>query len=244
MSCCGGCCSCQTGEAQSFGSRLLAGLASWPVVLVGGLSLVASFILIGKGCGHDTMRVCWYDPAFISVMLCGLPLFHGALKSLFVERRIRSALLISCAMVACLAIGQIFAAGEVAFIMALGEKLEDWTLSRAKRGLHTLVSLVPKTARKVVTCPNCRAKGILFEDIPVQDVKVGDGLVIRNGETIPVDGVVVEGETTVDQSSMTGESVPIPKQAGDEVYSGTLNRLGEIRSAQRRLAQIVLSSGS
>lgn len=232
MGCCGGSCCC-SGGADSEGrptrwAKVLAALGSWPVLILGGWALVASFLILGRGCTHGEGGVHWYDPAFLTVVLCGLPLLNGAIRSLFLERKIRSSLLITCAMFACLAIGQIFAAGEVAFIMALGEKLEDWTVARARRGLHQLATLVPETARKVVTCPKCRAKGVFFNDIPVKNVKVGDGLIIRNGETIPVDGVVTEGETTVDQSTMTGESVPIPKKVGDEVYSGTLNRLGEI----------------
>lgn len=202
-------------------------LGSVPVLAAGGLSLVASLFLTGRGCAHGA-GVVWGDPALVAVVLCGLPLLEGAVRALLVERRVRSSLLIALAMAACLAIGQVFAAGEVAFIMALGEKLEDWTVGRARRGLRKLVSLVPETARKVVTCPKCRARGILFNDVPVGDVEVGDGLIVRTGETIPVDGVVTSGETTVDQSTMTGESEPISKKAGDVVYSGTFNRLGEI----------------
>lgn len=239
MGCCGGGCCC--GEAQEehegVSAKIFEFLTSGPALVVGGLSLVASFVLVGQGCEHGAGAVHWYDPAFVAVVVCGLPLLRAAMKSLFIDRQIRSTLLISTAMITCLAIGQVFAAGEVAFIMALGEKLEDWTVSRAKRGLHKLVSLVPKTARKVVTCPTCRAKGILFQDIPVANVKVGDLLVIRNGETIPVDGVVTAGETTVDQSTMTGESEPIAKKTGDEVYSGTYNRLGEVTIRATKLGE-------
>ncbi|MBR0067513.1 MAG: cation-translocating P-type ATPase, partial [Kiritimatiellae bacterium] len=132
------------------------------------------------------------------------------------------------AMVACVAIGQLFAAGEVAFIMALGEKLETLTVSRAKKGLHKLVALVPQTAHRVVTCPKCRAKGIFFKDVPVGEIAPGDMVMVKPGETIPVDGTIAEGATTVDQSVMTGESLPIDKSVGDEVYSGTVNRFGAI----------------
>ena len=238
MGCCCGNCGCASGAAKdSLGAKVIKALTSGPALVLSGLSLVASFFLMGHGCAHGAADIRWNDPAFVSVVVCGLPLLRAALQSLVRDRRIRSTLLISTAMIACLAIGQVFAAGEVAFIMALGEKLEDWTLDRAKRGLHKLVSLVPKTARRVVTCPKCRAKGMLFQDIPVKNVKVGDGLVIRNGETIPVDGVVTEGETTVDQSTMTGESEPIAKKVGDTVYSGTYNRLGEITIRATRLGE-------
>lgn len=228
MGCCGGGCGCKAGQKSGAFAQVLSFCSSVWALSLGGLSLIASFFIVGHACEQDATQVQWYDPAFVAVVLCGLPLLAAAMKSLFKDHQIRSTLLISIAMIACLAIGQIFAAGEVAFIMALGEKLEDWTLERAKRGLHKLVTLVPKTARKVVTCPKCLAKGMKYQDIPVKNVKVGDGLVIRNGETIPVDGVVTAGETTVDQSTMTGESEPINKTVGDEVYSGTLNRLGEI----------------
>ena len=239
MGCCGGSCCCagEHGKTEGILAKFSGVLSSGPALALGGLLLVASFVLIGKGCAHGGGEIHWYDPAFVAVVVCGLPLLRAAVHALVRERKIRSTLLISAAMIACLAIGQVFAAGEVAFIMALGEKLEDWTVDRAKRGLHKLVSLVPKTARKVVTCPKCRAKGMLFQDIPVQNVKVGDGLVIRNGETIPVDGIVTAGETTVDQSTMTGESEPIAKKVGDEVYSGTYNRLGEITIRATKLGE-------
>ncbi|MGN0853389.1 MAG: heavy metal translocating P-type ATPase [Kiritimatiellia bacterium] len=215
-------------ERAPLPARIRRVLGSWPVLAASGLSLAASFALTGAGCGPAACGACRLDPALLAVVLCGLPILESALRALVVNRQIRSSLLISCAMVSCLAIGQLFAAGEVAFIMAIGGKLEDWTVRRARRGLRTLVSLVPATARRIVTCPQCRAKGVFFADVPVAEVRVGDRLVIRDGGTIPVDGVVTEGETTVDQSSMTGESEPVPKKAGDAVYSGTLNRLGEI----------------
>ena len=239
MGCCGGSCCCagEHGKTEGILAKFSGVLSSGPALALGGLSLVASFCLVGHGCEHGAGDIHWYDPAFVAVVVCGLPLLRAAVHALVRERKIRSTLLISAAMIACLAIGQVFAAGEVAFIMALGEKLEDWTVDRAKRGLHKLVSLVPKMARKVVTCPKCRAKGMLFQDIPVQNVKVGDGLVIRNGETIPVDGIVTAGETTVDQSTMTGESEPIAKGVGDEVYSGTYNRLGEITIRATKLGE-------
>ena len=205
-------------------------LESWPVLAVAGVSLVASFVMTGHGCEHGggAAALTWRNPAWVTLALCGLPLLKEAVTALVVERRIRASLLISTAMVACVCIGQLFAAGEVAFIMALGEKLEAWTVGRAKQGLTKLVSLVPATARYVVTCPKCLARGEKFRDVPVEKIEVGDGVQILPGETIPVDGIVTEGATTVDQSAMTGESLPVDKTVGDEVYSGTVNRFGAI----------------
>ena len=221
------------GGFWAWAEKVASSLASWPSIAMSGVALLASFLLMGHGCGGHS-DVGWHswrqvaDPAWIPLLLCGLPVLKEATEAIIVERRIRTALLISTAMVACVAIGQLFAAGEVAFIMALGEKLETLTVSRAKKGLHKLVALVPQTAHRVVTCPKCRAKGIFFKDVPVGEIAPGDMVMVKPGETIPVDGTIAEGATTVDQSVMTGESLPVDKAVGDEVYSGTLNRFGAI----------------
>lgn len=236
----GSCCSLaakESGEANAvrrggFGGlmeRLCELLERWQCLLVGGLCLAGSLALVGHGCAEgERAHYIWWDPAFVTVFICGLPLLREAMESLFRERKIRSSLLISTAMVACLSIGQVFAAGEVAFIMALGEMLEALTLKRAKKGLTKLVSLVPQTARRVVTCPKCLAQGIRFKDEPVDSLQIGDSVRILPGETVPIDGVITEGSTTVDQSVMTGESLPIDKAVGDAVHSGTINRFGAI----------------
>ena len=218
--CCGASASAKAALEAKGGFWAAAGkvegvLASFPALALAAASLAVAFFRAPAA-------------ACVAVAICGLPVVKDALLALFVERRVTAALLISTAMVACLAIGELFAAGEVAFIMALGGKLEHWTAARAKKGLRSLVSLSPATARYVVTCPNCRSKGEFFREVPVEDIAPGDGVRILPGETIPVDGTVEEGETSVDQSAMTGESVPVDKGPGDEVRSGTLNRHGAI----------------
>ena len=222
-------------DVDSFCERL----EGWPFLVLSTAGLVASFILVGHGCDVASETTAglpphehWaemFNPAWIPLVLCGLPVLKEAVEALVLERRIRASLLITSAMIACVAIGQLFAAGEVAFIMALGEKLENWTVNRAKRGLHKLASLVPQTARKVITCPKCNAKGIFFKDVAVESLVLGDPVEVLPGMAIPADGTVYDGETTVDQASLTGESIPVPKKAGDEVYSGTINQRGTIR---------------
>ena len=214
--CCGGEKARRTEEGDEGGwARLdarLEGLCeaaeSWWVVAASGLCVLAGFVLHVKG-GHggDEGGSPWWDPALVSVLLCGLPMAYRALKALFVRRRITSGLLITLAMAAAIAIGELFAAGEVAFIMAIGEKLEDFTVGRAAKGVKGLVRL--KEAMK-------------------KDVAVGDSVAVAPGEAFPCDGVVTGGETTVDQSIVTGESVPVRKVAGDPVYTGTLNRYGRV----------------
>ena len=223
----------KTGGAWAKAAALQKKLESAPALAVAGIALAASLVMSGHGCADHATRL-WHgwrqllDPAIVPLFICGLPILKEAAEALVLERRIRAALLISAAMVACVAIGQLFAAGEVAFIMALGEKLESLTVARAKKGLRKLASLVPMTARRVVTCPKCRAKGIFFKEVRVEEIAPGDGVEVKPGETIPVDGVVTEGATTVDESVMTGEPMPVDKAVGDEVYSGTINRYGAI----------------
>ena len=124
------------------------------------------------------------------------------------------------AMFAAIAIGDIFAAGEVAFIMALGALLEEATTERAKKGLKKLISLAPVKGRKIQD-----NKEIM---ISVESIQSGDYLRILPGETIPVDGRIINGETTVDQSIMTGESIPVDKTIDDDVFGGTINCFGAI----------------
>lgn len=106
--------------------------------------------------------------------------------------RFSSALLITIAMFAAIAIGDLFAAGEVAWIMAIGAILEEKTTERAKKGLKKLISLAPAQGRRIVNGKE--------EIIPAQQIRREDILCILPGETIPVDGVIVSGETSVDQS--------------------------------------------
>ena len=143
-----------------------------------------------------------------------------AITRVVFERNISSALLISIAMVAAVAIGEVFAAGEVAFIMALGAILEDRTVERAKKGIKNLINLAPQQGRRIV--------GDNEEVVPIEQIHKGDTLRVLPGETIPVDGNIVSGNTSIDQSIMTGESLPVDKTVGDGVFSGTINRFGAI----------------
>lgn len=192
-------------------------LESTIALVISGLFLLCSFLLPKFGI---TLPV---DPAWVTVILSGLPLVIGAVSKTIHNkgvRRISSAHLITMAMIASIAIGDLFAAGEVAFIMAIGELLEDMTTDRAKKGLKKLIALAPTQARKIVDGKE--------EMVNAEEIQVGDILRILPGEIIPVDGVIVAGETSVDQSIMTGESLPVDKTVGEEVYCGTINRFGSI----------------
>lgn len=164
-----------------------------------------------------------FDPAWITIVISGIPLLYLAIWRIIHNpgiSKISSALLICIAMFAAIAIGDLFAAGEVVFIMAIGALLEEATTNRAKKGLKKLISLAPTKGR--------RLKDGKEEMIPAEEIRQGDILRILPGETIPVDGTIISGETSVDQSIMTGESLPVDKGVGEEVFCGTINRFGSI----------------
>jgi cation transport ATPase len=184
-------------------------LAGWPMTLVGGVFLLASFLLprMGQAWG---VRLAW-----VCVVVCGLPLLYLAVRRLAVNRgisKISSALLITMAMIAALVIGDLFAAGEGAFIMELGALLEDMTTRRARKGRTQLIALSPEPARVLRDGEPV--------SVPVARVAEGDLLRILPAETVPVDGEIVTGETSADQSVMTGESLPVDKGPGTQCTAG------------------------
>lgn len=173
-----------------------------------------------------------FDPGWVTVLISGTPLVYLAVWRMIHHSgigKISSALLISIAMFAAIAIGDLFAAGEVAFIMAVGAILEERTVERAKKGLKKLISLAPAQGRRIANGKE--------EMIPVGEVRIQDTLRVLPGETVPVDGVIVRGETSIDQSVMTGESLPVDKRAGDEAYSGTMNCFGSIDLRATRVGE-------
>ena len=192
-------------------------LAGLPMTIAAGLFLIASFTLPRAGI------VLAVDPAWAAVIISGLPLVYLSVWRIIYNEgisKISSALLITIAMIAAIIIGDLFAAGEVAFIMSLGALLEDMTTDRARKGIKDLLSLAPQQGR--------RLSGGREEMIPIEEIRAGDILRVLPGETIPADGVIVSGDTSVDQSIMTGESLPVDKGPGSSVYCGTINHFGSI----------------
>lgn len=202
-------------------------------IVLSGISLVISFFNIGN------LPV---DAGWLAVLLCGLPIIKGAVEGLITEFDIKADVLVAMAIVAAVLIGEIFAAGEVAFIMAVGAFLEELTVAKARAGIEKLVHLTPRTARVV-------RDGI--ETVILADqVQVGDNLRVLAGETVAVDGVITAGHTSINQSVMTGESLPVDKGISDDVFSGTVNQFGtfDMRatkidkdSAFQRMVQLVES---
>ena len=178
-------------------------------IAISGAALLASMLDI---------RPLPFDLAWLAVILCGVPIVWGALKGLVTEFDIKADVLVSIALIASLTIGEDFAAGEIAFIMQLGSLLEEATVARARAGIEKLVRLSPRTARRIIDGKE--------EIVRAEDVRKDDILRVLPGETIPADGVITMGETSVNQAVMTGEPLPVDKTAGDEVASGTVNQFG------------------
>ncbi len=202
-------------------------LAGLPMTVVGGVFLIMSFVFPRTGIVLPG-NVLPFDPAWVTVIICGIPLLYLAVWRVIYNKgisKISSALLISIAMIAAIAIGDLFAAGEVAFIMEIGAILEDMTTNRAKKGLKKLISLAPTQGRRIA---DDKSMNGLEEMIPAEQIRQNDVLRVLPGETIPVDGIIIQGETSIDQSIMTGESLPVDKGIGEEVFCGTINRFGSI----------------
>ena len=159
-----------------------------------------------------------FDMAWFAIILCGLPIILEAIIGLVTEFDIKADVLVSLALIASVCIGEDFAAGEVAVIMQLGALLEELTVARARAGIEKLVHLTPQTARVL--------RDGKEEIIPAEHVKVGDHIRVLPGESVPVDGGIVSGLTSVNQAVMTGESLPVDKTVGDTVSSGTVNQFG------------------
>ena len=201
-------------------------LAGLPMTIVAGVFLLVDLVphLIEEFGGTPvSLAFLPFDPAWVTISVSGIPLLYLAIWRLIYNpgiSKISSAFLICIAMFAAIGIGDLFAAGEVAFIMAIGAILEDMTTERAKKGLKKLISLAPTQGRRVADGAE--------EMISADEIRLGDILRVLPGETIPVDGVIVSGETSVDQSIMTGESLPVDKTVGESVFCGTINRFGSV----------------
>ena len=189
-------------------------------LVISGISLICSFF--------DLLPLP-FDAAWAAILLCGVPIVLEAFIGLVTAFDIKADVLVSMALIASICIGEDFAAGEVAFIMQIGGLLEELTVAKARAGIEKLVHLTPRTARR---------QGPDGEEIiPAEQVRVGDLLRVLPGESIPVDGVIVSGQTSVNQAVMTGESLPVDKTVGDPVASGTVNQFGAFEMRAEKVGE-------
>ena len=180
-----------------------------------------TFIIISSICLFMSLiqsvdELLHFNLSWVAIILCGLPIIKEAATCLYEEFDIKADVLVSLALIACVIIGEIFAAGEISVIMTIGALLEDLTVQKAKSGIENLVKLTPKQARIIRD-----NKEIM---INADDIEIGDIVRVIAGETIPVDGVIIKGQGSIDESIMNGESLPVDKYVGDNVLSGTINQ--------------------
>lgn len=187
------------------------------LIIISAISLIASFSL-------SLDYISW-----IAVLLCGIPILKECTEGLITKFDIKADLLVSIAIIASVIIGEVFAAGEIATIMAIGGFLEEYTVSKTQGRIGKLIKMTPQFATRI--------KNNIEEKISVENVQVGDILKVLPGESIPTDGIIINGETSIDQSTITGESLPIDKTVNDEVYSGTINLYGSFMMRTTKISQ-------
>ena len=178
-------------------------------LVISGIGLIFSFMDI---------KIFNLNLAWIAIVFCGIPIIKDAIEGLVTEFDIKADVLVSMALIASVIIGEIFAAGEVAFIMQIGAFLEEFTVRKSRKGIENLISLTPTLARIILNNEE--------KTINAKDVKVGDILRVNPGEIIPVDGIIIKGKTSIDNSVMSGESIPVDLSEGDNVCSGAVNQFG------------------
>jgi len=197
-----------------------------------GVTLGLSWILKWVGFGPLHLPTVF---AVASLILGGYPIVKSAVQTLLIPD-LNVDTLVSIAAISATAVGAYREAATVLFIMLLGEFLEGVTVGKTRKAIASLIQLSPKTA------------WVRREDkevqVPIEDVKPKEVVIVRPGERIPVDGKIISGCGSVNQSTLTGESIPVEKEAGDKVYCGTFNESGscEIEATQvaedTKLAQI------
>ena len=187
------------------------------LIIISTASVIASFIL-------SLDYIAW-----IAVILCGAPIFKECIEGFITELDIKADLLVTLAIIASIVIGEVFAAGEIATIMAIGGFLEEYTVSKTQGRIEELVKMTPQFATRI--------KNGVEEKIRIDEVNIGDILKVLPGESIPTDGIIINGETSIDQSTLTGESIPVDKKENDEIYSGTINLYGSFTMKTTKVSE-------
>ncbi|RMG37414.1 MAG: cation-translocating P-type ATPase, partial [Planctomycetota bacterium] len=200
--------------------------------VVGGL-LLADVVFAQLGERVDANWFQWQSIrgmrlSLLAALLGGARILYQTLDGLL-SGRVGADLALSIACLAAIVLGEYNTAALVVFIALCGESIEGFTIDRAQRAIRGVFELCPPVAHVLRDGEE--------HDVPLREVQVGDVLLVRPGERIPVDGTVISGTTAVDESALTGESVPIDKQPGDAVYAGTLNQFGAFRLRAEKVGE-------
>jgi len=191
------------------------GFATLRLAFVGFVGLLALAEVAGESLGlfRAVEERIPMPIALAAVALGGFPIFRGALLGLR-ARQVNTDLVMSVGILAATAIGDFIPAALIVFFVIAAHYLEELTVGRSRRAMQELVALVPRTARV--------KRAGSEEDVPVAALRTGDVVVVRPGERIPIDGRVATGQATVNQAAITGESIPVEKGPGAEVFAATV----------------------
>jgi Cd2+/Zn2+-exporting ATPase len=192
--------------------------------------IVGFLILSSWALAHWEIGPHWLNAglALLGTLFGGYLRFVAGFKDIF-KRKITVNVFVTVALTATVAIGEFRAAAVVVFIMAVAGALETYTLDKTRRSIRNLLDLTPKTA-------TTRRNGNEVV-VPVEEVRIGDVVVVRPGGRIPVDGIVSAGQSSVNQAPITGESMPVEKFKGGEVFGGTLNETGRLEIETAKVGQ-------
>lgn len=209
---------------QDFSTRYRDFLLSKETIfaVINGVLLLGGFIAWLAGAAQISK---WMY--FGSAVLGGIPLFMLASKAVFINRDITAGFMATVAVIAAIIVGEYSAAALVVFMFAIGDWLENLTIARANNALRDLAKLMPATV-------TVRHNGHEVT-IPVEQVRMEDIVLVRSGERIGVDGTIISGTGSINQSAITGESMPVEKKIGDDVFAGTLNEVGAFEIKVTRL---------
>lgn len=195
------------------------------LALVGGGIVLATFILSLVFSLPETVTAIAYT---VGMAITLLPIARSGINTLRINRQFNINLLMSIAAIGAIWIGEYLEGATVIFLFAIGEALEGYTADRARNSIRSLMALKPTEA--------VRLRGEVEQTVPVSVLEVGDTLIVKPGENIPMDGVILSGASSVNQAPITGESVPVAKESGDEVFAGTINGEGALTMRVTRLA--------
>ena len=195
-----------------------------PIVTLFGLvaGAVLFIAVVGEGLGlfESLEELVPWPVGLALVLVAGYPVLRKVVRATL-NRRIISHTLMALGVLAALAVGQWLTALVVVFFMRVGDYVESFTTERARRAVKDLTAMAPQTARV--------ERDGEEQDVPIADVRVGDIVIVRPGETIPVDGEAIDGQATVNQATITGESLPVEVGPGDRVHAATIAQLGHLR---------------
>ncbi len=227
--CAAGVCATVTEHTWKKHERLFSCIAS-------GILMIAAFFSQALHQGNISAALTGESaPAYaivlylLAVLTGGWPIFP---KALYAARKLRPDmnLLMTVAVIGAIGLGDWLEAASVSFLFSLALLLESWSVDKAKREITALFDITPQTARFI-----CPRDGDI-EEKPVSEIPVGSIVIVRPGERIPLDGVISRGATSVNQAPITGESAPVAKEPGSEVFAGTINEEGSIEFRSTRSA--------